>query len=101
MFAPANQPRVPPLPGVVESIAPMRTLIRSDQKLPVYINNKVPGRRDPLYPGNILIPWLLCCVVWRCLPCSCGGWASGVRVRTPRGFALCRGYFGCSSTANP
>lgn len=27
--------------GVVESIAPMRTLIRSDQKLPVYINNKV------------------------------------------------------------
>ncbi|KAI7843449.1 hypothetical protein COHA_002927 [Chlorella ohadii] len=26
--------------GVVESIAPMRTLIRSDQKLPVYINNK-------------------------------------------------------------
>jgi hypothetical protein len=40
--------------GVVEHIAPMRTVVRGDNKLPVYVNNKV-RYKLPLYCQRILL----------------------------------------------
>lgn len=69
--------------GVVEHIAPMRTVVRGDNKLPVYVNNKVRYKLR-LYCQHILLYRHKVC---SCMPTSLAALPAWVLMPVP--FSAC------------